>query len=131
MPGPYIRVLQSLYYRQTAQVKTDKMSRTFDVQRGTKQGDPLSSLLFNALLEKMMSSAKTSFRRKKLGIQLGGTDESRLTNLRFADDVLLAARSLKQLCEMLMIVQHEASQCGLELHPDKTKIISTVLKANI
>ena len=125
VPGPYIRVLQSLYYGQTAQVKTDKRSRTFDVQRGTKQGDPLSSLLFNALLEKMMSSAKTSFRRKKLGIQLGGTDESRLTNLRFADDVLLAARSLKQLCEMLMIVQHEASQCGLELHPDKTKIISS------
>ena len=125
VPRPYIRILQSLYFEQSAQVKTDKMSKNFEIRRGTKQGDPLSTLLFNALLEKMMRSAKKTFQDRKLGIQLGDTDESRLTNLRFADDVLLAARSLKQLGDMLLLVQSEASKCGLESHPEETKIISS------
>ena len=129
VPRSYIRILQSLYFEQSAQVKTDKMSRTFGIRRGTKQGDPLSSLLFNALLEKLMSTVKESFMTRRLGIKFGSTEESRLTNLRFADDILLAARSLKQLSDMLLLVQGEASKCGLELHPDKTKIISSTNRA--
>ena len=130
LPGEYINVLKNLYADQTAQVKTDILSRTFHIYRGTKQGDPLSSLLFNALLERVMSKAKCKFLEKKYGIQLGATDETRLTNLRFADDVLLTGRSLKQVCEMLHIVQVETQECGLELHPDKTKIISSTNREN-
>ena len=44
----YINLLTQLYTNQTAKVKTDTFSREFNIQRGTKQGDPLSSLLFNA-----------------------------------------------------------------------------------
>ena len=84
-PRPYIRILQTLYFDKRTKMKMDKISRNFEIRRGTKQGDPLSSLLFNALLERMMFSVKKSFQLKKLGKELGDTDESRLTNLRFAD----------------------------------------------
>ena len=56
---------------------------------------------------------------------MGTSDATRLTNLRFADDILLTGRSLTQVSGMLHIVQLEATKCGLQLHPDKTKIISS------
>ena len=46
-----------------------------------------------------------------------------MTNLRYADDVLLIARSLPQLRNMLVDVDTEASKVGLKLHPGKTKIL--------
>ena len=125
VPKGYIDVLRNLYRNQSAQVKTDKMSRKFTIEKGTKQGDPLSSLLFNSLLEKMMTTVKTKIFGKKYGIQLGSSDSSRITNLRFADDVLLIGRSLTQITSMLEEVYKEAQACGLQLHPEKTKIITS------
>ena len=125
VPKTYIDILQSLYCNQTARIKTDKLSRKFVIERGTKQGDPLSSLLFNAVLESVMRRVKEGFSAKKYGIKIGMTENTRLSNLRFADDVLLVATSLKHLTEMLIEVQKEAENCGLELHPEKTNIISS------
>ena len=75
VPKGYIEILRNLYKNQSAQVKTDKMSRSFTIQKGTKQGDPLSSMLFNSLLEKMMSAVKGRISNKRYGIQMG-TSES-------------------------------------------------------
>ena len=66
VPVGYVKILQRLYDGQRAQVKTDKFSRHFGIGRGTKQGDPLSSLLFNALLERVMISAKGQFAANKI-----------------------------------------------------------------
>ena len=129
VPKGYIDILRNLYENQSAQVKTDKMSRKFTIQKGTKQGDPLSSMLFNSLLEKMMSTVKDRISSKKYGIQMGTSDSSRITNLRFADDVLLIGRSLPQVAAMLEEVYVEAQACGLQLHPEKTKIITSTGRA--
>ena len=51
------------------------------------------------------------------------TDEDYLTNLRYADDILLVARSLPQVKKMLGDVEREAAKVGLKLHPGKTKIM--------
>ena len=135
VPSGCIRILRSLYAGQSAQVKTDVLSRNFGIHRGTKQGDPLSSLLFNALLERVMTKVKPSFVEKKYGVQMGlgsadSKNETRLTNLRFADDVLVVGSSLKQVTEMLQLLQAETGKCGLELHPEKTKIISSTNRQN-
>ena len=125
VPKGYIDLLRNLYSNQSAQVKTDKISRKFAIEKGTKQGDPLSSMLFNSLLEKMMAAVKSRISDKKYGIQMGTSDSSRITNLRFADDVLLFGRSLPQVTHMLEEVYREAQACGLQLHPEKTKIITS------
>ena len=135
VPGGYIRTLKNLYAGQTAQVKTDVLSKNFEIHRGTKQGDPLSSLLFNALLERVMTRVKPAFVDERYGIQMGpgvaeSKDETRLTNLRFADDVLVVGSSLKQVTEMLLILQVKTGKCGLKLHPEKTKIISSTNRQN-
>ena len=51
VPELYVKLLENLYGGQTAKVCTDRLSKEFSLSRGTKQGDPLSSLLFNAVLE--------------------------------------------------------------------------------
>ena len=49
------------------------------------------------------------------------TDGRRLTNLRFADDVLLVACSGEVLQGMLEDLAREAGKVGLQLHYGKTK----------
>ena len=56
-----VRLIEALYESQTAQVKTDCLSRPYKISRGTKQGDPLSSLLFNTLLEDIMMDLKPAW----------------------------------------------------------------------
>ena len=126
VPEPYINLLKSLYSNQVATVKTDRVSKNFNIERGVKQGDPLSSLLFNAALEDLFKQIKHKWRSKAFGIQLGHTTDSRLTNLRFADDVVLLAPNLQQPTTMLQDLDGNARDYGLELHPGKTNILTNV-----
>ena len=128
VPSSYIALLKQLYTSQLAYVRTDKHSRSFNIERGTKQGDPLSPCLFNALLEDAMRDVQATWKKKAWGLQLGHTQNAILTNLRFADDVLLVATSLSQLKKMLQELSSAALQRGLELHPDKTKILSNTTR---
>ena len=50
--------------------------------------------------------------------------EDCLTNLRFADDVLLFSTSLGKLRDMLCDFKSSTEAVGLGIHPDKTKILS-------
>ena len=125
-----VDLLASLYAGQQAQVRTEAQSRWFNISRGTKQGDPLSSLIFNSLLEDVVQNAKKIWHSRGYGIALGFTHESPLTNLRFADDVLLTATSLRQVTAMLGDLSRLAGAVGLCLHPEKTKILSNATKRN-
>ena len=122
VPGNYITLITKLYADQTGTVHTDKASREFNIQRGTKQGDPLSSLLFNALSEHIFRRCQPTWERRDYGLELSSGCR-RLTDLRFADDVILFGTSLRQVSALLTDIQREALATGLELHPDKTKIL--------
>ena len=56
-----------------------------------------------------------------MGIYLSDNDHDCLTNMRFADDVLLFERTTpKMLCE----IKRSTEKVGLMIHPGKTKILS-------
>ena len=98
VPFEYVDVLRRLYCDQQGVVRTDRLSRTFAIERGTKQGDPISPILFNAALEQVMRPLRQTWTERGWGVNLGaGT----LTNLRFADDFLLVGGSLLQVTTML------------------------------
>ena len=54
----YIYLLQNLYNDQKGTVKFGVQSDEFNIERGTKQGDPVSTALFNAVLELCMRRTK-------------------------------------------------------------------------
>lgn len=120
----YVALLRALYKGQKGVVATTLRSKEFDIKRGTKQGDPLSTLLFNVVLEQVFTKLKLEWARRGCGLEVSLGAKRHLSNLRFADDVLLFASTQKQLVTMLTELKEEASSCGLKLHPDKTKILS-------
>ena len=82
---------------------TDKESDMFEIKKGTKQGDPLSRLLFNIVLQVALKDDLPRWQKKKgMGIRLGDCELNCLTNLRFADDVLLFATTKEQLQKHVM-----------------------------
>ena len=119
----YICLLSKLYADQTAAVKIDCTSKFFNIDRGVKQGDPLSSLLFNCVSESLMRKLKVQWRSKRYGLQLQPHPDDTLYNLRFADDILLLSTTLPSIKNMIEDLSNEARKLGLELHPDKTKIL--------
>ena len=57
-----------------------------------------------------------------MGIYLSDNERDCLTNMRFADDVLLLASSKEQLQEMLCEFKQSTEKVGLRIHPGKTNI---------
>ena len=98
----YIRLLKKIYRDQKASAQTDEESNIFEIRKGTKQGDPLSSLPFNTVLQYSLKDEILRWQKKKgMGIHLSDNDHDCLTDLRFADDVLLLASSKEQIRKML------------------------------
>ena len=76
--------------------------------------------------EEIFKECREKWRKRKYGLRLGYVDRAHLTNLRFADDVILIGTSLTQIRRMLGDITGAARRTGLELHPRKTKILHNV-----
>ncbi|GBP92567.1 Retrovirus-related Pol polyprotein from type-1 retrotransposable element R2 [Eumeta japonica] len=94
IPDIYINIIKNIYIKSTSRVKLDRLGPKINIRRGVKQGDPLSPKLFIAVLQNIMKDLKWEGK----GINIDG---KYLSNLRFADDIVLFSTSSKQLEEML------------------------------
>jgi len=120
----YVEVIWRLYQEQCGQVSMQQTSRQFPIERGTKQGDPISPVLFHVILEKGISALKTGWAAERYGFLVDKASGPKwLHNLRFADDILLVGKLLQRVRNMLLDLQREVAKLGLEMHPDKTKIL--------
>ena len=92
------------------------MSDEFPINRGVRQGDPLSPKLTTTVNEEVF---------KKAGIYEGiNVDGENLKNLRFADDVAHFNEKTKQMeKEHLNSLNSESLNVGLKIHKGKTKNI--------
>ena len=118
VPDYYTKLLATLYADQTAATRG---SRSFPIRRGVKQGDVISPILFNAGLE--LAFRKWKQRLTTEGWLLDG-DGGRLTNTRYADDIMLYAKSLPELTSMLDLLTEELAKVGLHLNVKKTKLLT-------
>ena len=106
-------------------------SRAFKINRGVKQGDPISALLFIVIMQDLCGRLQLKWvklNRKRVGvpfgISMGSSGPQTLTNLRFADDVLLFAQSKQDIAKMLCQFATLASEYGLNINFDQTKIMT-------
>ena len=116
----HIALLQCLYKHQRGIVG----EYDFPIIRGVRQGDVLSPLLFNAVLEHAIVKWKQQLSDEGFALIPNWT-VSRLTNIRYADDLLLFGQSLDEAVSMLEKLASILQSYGLELNMKKTKIMST------
>ena len=99
----YVTLLQRLHEGQEATVQIDRRSVPFNIEKGTKQGDPISPISFHAVAEYFMKKLKEHRKKKKYGYKI--------TNHRYADDILLIARTLPQIkkCSRTLTLKRKRS----------------------
>ncbi|CAF4752909.1 unnamed protein product [Pieris macdunnoughi] len=113
----YINVLKYIYTKSTSRVKLETRGDEINIERGVRQGDPLSPKLFIAVLETIFQKLDW----KNSGVYING---QYLNNLRFADDIAVIAETAKDLDEMMRSLDCESSKIGLEMNVNKTKILT-------
>jgi hypothetical protein len=95
------------------------LSEWFRVKKGVRQGCVLSPYLFNILAEMVMRETLEGFNG---GIQIGGR---RVTNLRYADDIILLASSVAELQELVNRLDRVSKIYSLLINIDKTKTMAS------
>ena len=116
-----MNLLRALYHEQTGHLADGS---SFNISRGVRQGDVLSPVLFNAALERALAVWKASLDDHGIAFDSAGMGE-RLTNIRYADDLLLFATSWAEAEDMLVSLSSVFASYGLELNAKKTKVFST------
>ena len=122
-----IWLLQIVYHNQEGVVRGDSStSRWFNIFGGVRQGCVLSPRLFCAVLQTALSEWRQSV--ASFGLDFGdGLPE--LLDLRFADDLLLFARSAQDAAKLLDDLVRCCSGVGLRLNVTKTKIVTSEAQA--
>ena len=90
----YLDLVMAMYQDETGTVPG---SEKFSIQRGVRQGDVLSPLLFNAVLEHAIRKWKLKLTNQVFSLG----QEAGLTNLRYADDLMIFATSREELIFMI------------------------------
>jgi len=92
------------------------LSNPISIQKGVKQGDPISSYLFILAIETLASAIRES--KEIEGIQIG---ETLIKVLLFADDTTVFLRNEASIQPLFKLL-HEYGLCsGLRINRDKTK----------
>ncbi|KAJ8724843.1 hypothetical protein PYW07_015801 [Mythimna separata] len=120
----YIQIIKKIYRNITATVQLEQQGKEFSVQRGVRQGDPLSPKLFTAVLENIFRHLDWD----NFGININGLN---LNHLRFADDIVIFAKRPDILQTMLEQLDLESKKAGLSMNPMKTKIMTNGLREGI
>ena len=90
----------------------------FMMDKGLKQGDGLSCLLFNIALEKIIRDAK---------LETKGTIYSKsIQILAYADDVDIVGRTINSIKEAFLALSKAASNMGLTINKEKTKFLGSL-----
>ena len=110
-----IRVLQCTYDCSMAAVRvgTD-LGTWFEQKVGTRQGDPLSPVIFITYLERVMDQEQGD----KKGVCISGEG---INNLRFADDIDLLEEDIEEVQNNMDRLVKAAEPMGLRVNIGKTK----------
>jgi Reverse transcriptase (RNA-dependent DNA polymerase) len=115
-PHKLIRLLKATLAKVMCCVKVQgETSGLFECKMGLRQGDELSTKLFNIALEGV-------FRRANL--ELKGTIFTKsIQLLGFADDVDIVGRNIRAVTDAYSRMEREANKIGLQVNEDKTKLL--------
>lgn len=98
-------------------------SDPFEIDTGVRQGDGLSPLLFNIVLEKIIRE----WERQVKGIQIGKQKNNRVVVkcLAFADDIAILTNNREEARVALEKLHVTAAKAGLQISYEKTQFMDT------
>ena len=100
--GTYLNIIKAIYDKPTANIILNgEKLKAFPLKSGTRQGCPLSPLLFNIVLE-VLATAIVEEKEIK-GIQIGTEVKLSL----FADDMILYIENTKDISRKLLELNNE------------------------
>jgi len=105
MEGTYLNIIKAIYDKPTANILNGEKLKAFPLKSGTRQGCPLSPLLFNIVLEVLATAIRAEKEIK--GIQIG-KEEVKLS--LFADDMILYIENPKDSTRKLLELINEYSK---------------------
>ena len=115
--GTYLNTVKAIYDKPTANITLNgKKLKAFPLRSGTRQGCPLSPLLFNTVLEVLAIAIREEKEIK--GIQIG--KEEVMLSL-FADDMILYKENPKDSIRKLLELISEFSEvAGYKINTQKS-----------
>jgi len=122
IPTKRIRLVKTTLTNLRAVVEVyQRRTDIFNMNNGLRQGDALSTILFNLVSEAAL-----------LKTDLRGNISTRTKQLcAYADDVVITARMQKALKETFITLQKEAEKLGFIINTNKTKYRQVTRKTNI
>ena len=113
--GTYLNIIRAIYDKPTANIILNgEKLKSFPLKSGTRQGRPLSPLLFNIVLEVLVTATRAEKEIK--GIQIGKEEKLSL----FADDMILYIENPKDSTRKLLELINEYSKvAGFKINTQK------------
>uniref|UniRef100_R4GCF9 Reverse transcriptase domain-containing protein n=1 Tax=Anolis carolinensis TaxID=28377 RepID=R4GCF9_ANOCA len=117
----FIKAVKAIYTQQTARIITNgKLSSSIKINKGTRQGCPLSPLLFVMTLEVLLEAI-----RKNKDLQGLRVRNHNYKIRAFADDVVcLIENPLEQFEGWREVIGNFGEVAGLKINREKTKILT-------
>src|SRR6218665_3283180 len=113
VPSPIVAYVANMYEHMTTVLKVGgRRSGPIQCNRGIRQGDPLSSFLFNSIMDEVLSYLSPA-----MGFTLA--DEVMVRCLAFADDLVLVTSTVDGLQEQTERIKYALGLGGLSLNPAK------------
>ncbi|KAA3674994.1 uncharacterized protein DEA37_0001165 [Paragonimus westermani] len=120
VPEKYVNLLRSLYAHSASRVRVyGQLSRAFITSSGVRQGCPISPFLFNFVMDDILEGAL----RESSGLGVELLPGARLTDLEYADDIVLLSPSAEDMQTMLNKVSDRAGLYGMHFAPSKCKVL--------
>ena len=115
--GTYLNIIKAIHDKPTANtILNGEKLKAFPLRSGTRQGGPLSPLLFNIVLEVLAMAIREEKEIK--GIQIG-KEEVKLS--LFADDMILYMDNLKDATRKLLELNNEFDKVsGYKINAQKS-----------
>jgi exonuclease III len=120
MPEKYVNILKALYTQTSGRVRAyGKLSPSFAISSGVRQGCPISPFLFNFAVDDILNRSLEGL--TNAGVEL--LPGNRVLDLEYADDIALLSDNTQAIQNALNRLAIEVSRYGMHFGPSKCKVL--------